>query len=211
MTKREFYQNLIIMAATAFTNTGGFGGAGIIIPIMVGLYSFDTKNAIALSNFSVSVSSFVRYIFHFNMSHPLKNGAGVAVDYNIITLMLPAAIVGASIGIIVNLVLPGPIILGLFITVSSITALTACKKFIKLRRTENDNHQHHSSSDTPSQLTPKEIVSIAESKQRRLPKNRTPSSFVSDDSSSSCAPFKLGTQRSFAELNLMRQSTKLTS
>ena len=69
-------------------------------------------------------------------THPLKNGTGVLTDYNIISLMLPAAIVGASIGSIFNLILPGPIILALFIVVTTFMAYTGLRKFCELRQSE---------------------------------------------------------------------------
>ena len=124
------------MAAVTFTNTGGLGGAGIIVPVMLGLFRFNAQNPVTLSNFSAPTSGLVRYFTFLKEPHPLKNGYGVVTDYNIITLTLPAAIFGASIGSIVNLIMPGPIILILFVLVTSATAIIALKKYCKLRATE---------------------------------------------------------------------------
>ena len=137
MTTVEFLLCFFVIAIATFTNTGGIGGAGIMVPVMMGPYHFDTKNAIALSNFSAPCSGVVRYISNFRQPHPLKNGKGVLCDYNIITLMLPSAIFGASIGSIVNLVLPSPIILALFFLVTSLTSFTAIQKYFALRRNES--------------------------------------------------------------------------
>ena len=38
-------------------NTAGVGGAGMVVPIAIIFMKFDAKNAIALSNFSISISS----------------------------------------------------------------------------------------------------------------------------------------------------------
>ena len=89
-----------------------------------------------LSNFSAPTAGVVRHITFLNEPHPLKNGYGVVTDFNIISLTLPAAIIGASIGSIVNLVMPGPIILILFVIVTSITTITALSKYCKLRASE---------------------------------------------------------------------------
>ena len=139
MTNMEFFLCFVVIGIITFTNTGGLGGAGIIVPVMMGLFRFDAKNAIALSNFSAPCSGVVRYISNLGQPHPLKNGKGVLIDYNIITLMLPSAIVGASIGSIVNLVLPGPIILAIFILVTSFTSYTALRKYCALRDSEKYN------------------------------------------------------------------------
>ena len=136
MTSTEFVLALFCLGILMFTNIGGLGGAGIIVPVMMGCYRFDAKNAVTLSNFSAPCSGVVRYISNLGQTHPLKNGKGVLCDYNIISLMLPAAIVGASIGSIVNILLPSPIILGLFVTVTSFTSFTAFSKYCTLRKTE---------------------------------------------------------------------------
>ena len=81
----------------------------------MGLYGFDTKNAVAIANFATPWSSVVRFLTNSREAHPRKNGKGILVDYNVCTLMLPSAIVGASIGSIVNIMMPDPIILALFI------------------------------------------------------------------------------------------------
>ena len=136
MTQTEFMLALVCLGALMFTNIGGVGGGGIIVPVMMGLYRFDAKNAVTLSNFSAPCSGVVRYISNISQSHPLKNGKGLLCDYNIISLMLPAAIVGASIGSIVNILLPSPIILAIFIVVTSFTSFTAMAKYCSLRLTE---------------------------------------------------------------------------
>ena len=58
----EFFLCFFVIGIITFTNTGGLGGAGIIVPVMMGLFRFDAKNAIALSNFSAPCSGVVRYL-----------------------------------------------------------------------------------------------------------------------------------------------------
>ena len=137
MTLTEFILALLCLLILTFTAAAGLGGAGIIIPIMMGFYHFDAKNAVTLSNFSTSLSGVVRYISNLRVSHPLKNGKGLLSDYNIISIMLPASIIGASIGSIVNLILPSLIILSFFIFVTTIIAYVAVRKYLSLRKSEN--------------------------------------------------------------------------
>ena len=73
----EFYGLLIVIAMLTFTNTGGLGGAGIIIPITLGsLYQFDARNAVSLSNSSITASGLTRYFTNLSLKHPLKNATG---------------------------------------------------------------------------------------------------------------------------------------
>ena len=69
-----------------------------------------------MSNASICVASLCRYIVNFNKSHPLKEGKGVLVDYNIASLMLPMLIVGATTGVMLNKILP-PIIVSIVFTI----------------------------------------------------------------------------------------------
>ena len=100
---------VVVLGILAFANAGGLGGGGIVIPAMMSLYHFDTRTAVAISNFSIAISTGIRAILNFNTSNPLKNGMGTLHDYNIASLSLPGIIIGASVGSIVNLSLPAPI------------------------------------------------------------------------------------------------------
>ena len=52
MLSTEFWGLFLIMGLLIFTNMGGMGGAGIVIPVMIALYQFDTRKAISLSHSS---------------------------------------------------------------------------------------------------------------------------------------------------------------
>lgn len=96
-----FFCILIVMIA----NAGGLGGGGVVIPVAMAFFQFDTRESIALSNASTFVSCAVRFFLILNKRHPLKPFK-VVVDYDIATLMLPSIMFGANLGIIVNLILP---------------------------------------------------------------------------------------------------------
>lgn len=58
----------------------------------------------AYSNWNIFISSLARYILNFNIKHPLKNA--VLIDYEIVMLMMPTTLMGAAIGMQLNIVLP---------------------------------------------------------------------------------------------------------
>jgi len=88
------------------SNTAGTGGSGLLIPIGLALFKFDTKNSITLSNFSIFLSSAMRYLLNGKKPHPKKNGTGIMVDLNIGIIMMPMLISGVSFGAILNIVTP---------------------------------------------------------------------------------------------------------
>lgn len=86
-----------------------------MVPIIRLFYNFNVKDAIALSNATIAVAASIRYIINFRKPHPLKfdidkKPAGTIVDYNITIIIMPMLIVGSAIGVIVNFILPEPII-----------------------------------------------------------------------------------------------------
>lgn len=98
-------------------------------------FNFNVKDAIALSNATIVVAATMRYIINFRKSHPLKfdtkgNPAGTIVDYNLTAVMLPMIIVGSAVGVIVNFILPEPVITAvLIVALLYIVSTTAIKLY----------------------------------------------------------------------------------
>ena len=96
-----------------------------MIPIAIAFFGFDVKSAIGISNATVAVSALLRYILNFQKSHPLKNGTGVMVDYNVASVMLPSIVVGVIVGGIVNKVVPSVyLVIGLILLLSVLVIAT---------------------------------------------------------------------------------------
>lgn len=94
------------------------------------------RPCISLSNATIFFSSAIRYFFNFNVPHPLKDGAGVLVDYNVATLMLPMIIVGAALGVVVNEVLNKLVITIIYTAVLAFVFVTTTLKFLNARKAE---------------------------------------------------------------------------
>ena len=57
MFQLEFWGYSAVFWCLWFTNMGGMGGGGMLVPIAIFFFGFDAKNAIAISNFSIFLSS----------------------------------------------------------------------------------------------------------------------------------------------------------
>ena len=114
------------------SSMGGLGGGGSIIPVAILFFGFDTKQAIGLSNSSIAVASIYRYLYNFNKPHPLKDGKGVMVEYNMAALMLPPIVVGASTGVKMHIVLPEVIIVIILCVLLLFLSFTTGKKWCKI-------------------------------------------------------------------------------
>ena len=49
---------------------GGVGGGGVVVPLLMALFKFDTKQAIALSGLSIVLCSITRFVYNFRQMHP---------------------------------------------------------------------------------------------------------------------------------------------
>ena len=105
----EFFGIIVLGVIMALCNAAGIGGGGIVIPICLILFRFDTTHSIALSNVNIFMASLTRFILNFRSKHPLKDA--VVVNYEIVLIMLPGTLLGALIGVQINSILPDIVIL----------------------------------------------------------------------------------------------------
>ena len=105
---REFLGIIILPILLALANVGGIGGGGVIIPITMACFEFTTKEAIAISGFTILAGAVARFTMDINKKHPEKDAT--IVDYGIIIVMMPLVLAGSFIGVLVNLSFPGIIL-----------------------------------------------------------------------------------------------------
>lgn len=79
---------------------GGIGGGGVVVPFTMSFFGMTTKEAIAISGFSIFCSALVRYIYQFKDHHPEKDA--VIIDYGLATIMLPSVMMGSMLGVLAN-------------------------------------------------------------------------------------------------------------
>jgi len=111
----------------------GIGGGGVVVPLLSVFFTFEFKEATAISGFSILVCSIVRFIYNFKQMHPEKKA--VAIDYGLAIVMLPTVMMGSYIGVIMNAMLPDLILqvlltllLGFLTVQSSLKARDIFKK-----------------------------------------------------------------------------------
>jgi Sulfite exporter TauE/SafE len=73
--------------------SGGVGGGGILVPLLIIVYGFHPKNAIPLSNFTILGSSITNMILNFPKRHP--DADRPLVDWDLILIMEPVTMAGA--------------------------------------------------------------------------------------------------------------------
>lgn len=124
----EFLGIYILAIIMGLNVMAGIGGGGIVVPLCMLLFGFDTKESISMSGFIIFLCSVSRFIVNRNQMHPAKNT--VVIDYGLASVMLPTVMMGSLIGVYVNVILP-PMILQIILTL--VLLLLAIQTGIKAR------------------------------------------------------------------------------
>ena len=103
--KEEIIGIILLPIFLGLSNIGGIGGGGIIIPISIALFGFSTREAIAISNFTIFAGALVRF-FCFSIWEQHPNKDKTIIDYSVARIMMPVVLVGSYFGAMVNLLMP---------------------------------------------------------------------------------------------------------
>ena len=99
----------------------GISGAGIIVAIVMAMFGFEIKQAIAISSFATFSATLGSFFVNFKQKHPEKPKV-VLVDYGVACLMMPTTLAGATIGAFVLNIMPNVYVTS-FLTVFLITVM----------------------------------------------------------------------------------------
>ena len=120
----------------ALANIAGIGGGGIAIPVLIAFFYFTTKTAIAISSFSIFLTTLARFVMNFKERHPDKPNA-VVIDYDLVTIMMPTNLAGAQIGALILVVFPS-LIIQIILTLTLLAlGIQSTFKAIEITKKEN--------------------------------------------------------------------------
>jgi uncharacterized membrane protein YfcA len=105
MTGLEIAGTALFGVFMALSTVAGIGGGGVAIPMVMGLFNFSMKKAIAISSFSIMITTLARFFFNFNERHPEKPGC-TSIDYGMTNVMMPLTLIGSLIGAFVYVSFP---------------------------------------------------------------------------------------------------------
>lgn len=131
----DYFGTFLIGIGLMIAASGGVGGGGIIVPLLILVFNFHPKYAIALSNFIILGSSVVNMVLNFSKRHPLVNRP--LVDWDLILIMEPLTMAGAIVGALVGKVLPDWILVILLVLLLAQTTYETLKKAISQYQKES--------------------------------------------------------------------------
>lgn len=166
-----------------FAAGGGIGGGGILVPVYILLLDFPVKNAIPLASVTVFGGAVANNLLNAKKIHPDHPHRSV-IDWELIIQLEPMAILGALIGVMVNNVLSGLVLVILMVILLTATSYETLTKANQLHRKECE------------ELRKKEAAAI--------PVGETTKLMIVDDDG-----LEENTTRSASTRNLQRQETGL--
>lgn len=98
-----------IFFASALSNAGGIGGGTLFLPVIILILHFYTHEAIPISKIVIFTGSLASFALNIKLKHPIRNA--VALDYNLIILIVPNLLFGTMLGVTMNKMLPSIVII----------------------------------------------------------------------------------------------------
>lgn len=89
----DFWGTLLVTLGLLIAASGGIGGGGILVPLLILVYGFSPKHSIALSNFCIVGSSITNMVLNLSKRHP--DADRPLVDWDLILVMEPLTMAGA--------------------------------------------------------------------------------------------------------------------
>lgn len=82
-------------------NSGGIGGGGLNVPLMVLLLQLDIKEAVPIGNFLGLIAAVIRFIINFKQRHTSRPHR-LSIDYEMICMTMPLNYLGTLYGCVVE-------------------------------------------------------------------------------------------------------------
>ena len=123
----------------ALSNVAGIGGSELAIPMVMAMFHFTTKPAIAITSFSIFLTTLGRFIMNFKQAHPEKKNC-VSIDYDLVSIMMPTTLAGTQIGALILISSPALYITIILTILLLFLTIQTVRKAIKITKQENEKN-----------------------------------------------------------------------
>ena len=101
----------------AIASVGGVGGGIVLVPLLISMFKFSTKESIALTSAIVTESALIRFVFFSAHAKSPDRPDATEIDYNIVRVAYPMFLVGSYFGVIFSVSLGELVLVVLIMTV----------------------------------------------------------------------------------------------
>jgi len=130
----SFVFSFIMMLSTV----GGIGGGGVAIPLAMYFFQLSMKPAIAVSSFSIMMTTICRWLFNFNQRHPEKKNC-VCIDYGLANVMMPLTLLGSMTGAYIYASFPDLYLQIILTVLMLVLFITSLNKAITIYKKESES------------------------------------------------------------------------
>jgi uncharacterized membrane protein YfcA len=92
---------------------GGIGGGGLLVPIFILVMQYPVKHAVSLSNVTVFGGAVANTMLNVPKRHPVVDRP--LIDWNLLSVMEPSAMIGALMGAIFIQYLPDVLVVAMLV------------------------------------------------------------------------------------------------
>lgn len=135
---KESFGIIVLAILGILVTATGTGGGGLIIPALLFLLDFSTKEAIAISNGVIFFFGSVKFFVGLKKKHPTIRHKTM-IDYNVVMVFINSMLIGSFFGSVVAVFVPSVIQISGLVLVVLFAALKSFFKSVKLFERENLN------------------------------------------------------------------------
>jgi len=115
LDSKEAFQCAAVMAAAGILcAAGGIGGGGIYVTVLMVAGGLSVWDAVPLSKSVVFFGSISSLVLNVKKA---DSDSGTLIDYNVCRLVVPAALIGTYLGVLLNAVLPSWVVLAVLVNI----------------------------------------------------------------------------------------------
>ena len=134
---KEWVGTIVFAAFMLLANVGGIGGGGVAIPLAMTFFNLSMKPAVAISSFSIMMSTLARFVFNFDEKHPEKKSM-ISIDYGLTIVMMPLNLIGSLIGALFLVMFPDLILMIILTLLLLVLAIECSRKYRVMRKAEDE-------------------------------------------------------------------------
>jgi uncharacterized membrane protein YfcA len=135
LNNRDITGTVLCIVGLMIAASGGIGGGGILVPLLILVFGFSPKLAIPLSNFTILGSSLTNFVMNLQKRHPDVDRP--LVDWDLIMIMEPLTVAGAVCGTFLAKTLPDWILTLMLVVLLAFTSHRTLTKGISQYKKES--------------------------------------------------------------------------
>ena len=127
------------MVAAGVAAGAGMGGGGLFVPLLIVGMAFTPSAAIPLSKTAIFGAALANLLLDARKRHPAPGVDRPLIDFDVVLMLEPMTLAGATLGVFLNTILPSWLVLALLVALLSATTKRTWDKATLIVQAESGN------------------------------------------------------------------------